>query len=465
MNLLQKLCIVMGVNNIRKEQTMKNNLYLTEADSANFSEWFGRAYTLVHPEVELNERLCQNVTLVVTEDCNFDCTYCYMHEKNQKKMTAETARDIVDFLLDEEKTNGYISAKTSPGIVLDFIGGEPLLAIEEIEAFMAYFVFRTVELDHPWKDNYVISMSSNGALYNTPEVQAFINRYRGRVHIGITIDGTKELHDTCRIYKGGKGTYDDVLDGVKQRFMNGEHPSTKVTLAPENLQYLSEATLHLFNLGYKFLYCNVVFEDVWEQQHAAMLYQEMKKLADIIIQEELYTNNLTSLFSESIGSPMDQEDNDNWCGGDGSMLAIGTDGKCYPCLRYMSYAFANRERPALEIGDIYSGIVDEDKSDHIKCLKCITRRSQSTDECFNCPVAKGCGWCSAFNYDCFGTADKRTTYHCEMHKARVLANVYFWNSLYKKLELEKRFELHVPDYWALAILDNDELAMLKELSK
>ncbi len=443
---------------------MKNNLYLTEADSQNFSEWFANAYALVNPEVEHTEKLCKNVTLVVTEDCNFECTYCYMHEKNPKRMTTDTAKSIIDFLLDDEKTNGYISSEISPGIVLDFIGGEPLMAIDIIDEFMTYFVYKTVQFDHPWKDNYVISMSSNGALYNTPKVQEFINRYKGRVHIGITIDGTKELHDTCRVYKDGGGTYDDVLDAVRQRFRNGEHPSTKVTLAPENLQYLCDATLHLFGLGYKFIHCNVVFEDVWEQEHARLLYQEMKKLTDIIIDKGLYTSHITSLFSEGIGVPMDPEDNNNWCGGDGSMLAIGTDGKCYPCLRYMSYTFANSDRPALEIGDIYHGIDDEEKSDTIQCLKCITRRSQSTSQCFDCPVAKGCGWCSAFNYDCFGTADKRTTYHCEMHKARVLANVYFWNKLYRKLELSKRYAFHVPDHWALAIIDNDELEILKLIS-
>jgi uncharacterized protein len=52
-----------------------------------------------------------------------------------------------------------------------------------------------------------------------------------------------------------------------------------------------------------------------------------------------------------------------------------------------------------------------------------------------------------------------------MHKARVLANVYFWNSLYRKLNLEKRFEFHMPDEWALEIVDKDELSLLKNLSK
>ncbi len=99
-----------------------------------------------------------------------------------------------------------------------------------------------------------------------------------------------------------------------------------------------------------------------------------------------------------------------------------------------------------------------------QCLKCITRRSQSTDECYNCPVARGCAWCSAYNYDCFGTPDKRTTFHCDMHKARVLANVYFWNNLYRKLKLDKRFAFHMPDEWALEIVSREEVDLLRNIS-
>jgi uncharacterized protein len=444
---------------------MQNSLYLTDADSVSFDTWFSEGYRLVHPDKPILGQLCKSITIVVTEDCNFDCTYCYLHHKKQISMSEKTAGDVVDFILNTEALNDYIDPETSPGVILDFIGGEPLLEIDLIDKFMDYFIYRSVQLNHPWKDNYVISMSSNGSLYATEKVQDFIRKYHGRVHIGITIDGTKELHDACRVYKDGRGTYDDVLKGVKLRFANKEHPSTKVTMAPENLRYLCEATIHLFSLGYLFLHCNVVFEDVWKTEHAKLLYSELKELADIILDRELYKNHNTSMFSESIGMPIPPEENDNWCGGTGNMMAIGTDGICYPCLRYMEYSFANKESKPMIIGNIYDGIADAGESKVRQCLKCITRRTQSTDECFNCPVARGCAWCSAYNYDCFGTPDKRTTFHCSMHKARVLANVYFWNSLYHKLDLEKRFAFHMPDQWALEIIDGEELDLLKNLNK
>lgn len=46
-------------------------------------------------------------------------------------MSFETAKEIIDFLLDENNT--YINPKNSPGIIIDFIGGEPLMAIDLIQ--------------------------------------------------------------------------------------------------------------------------------------------------------------------------------------------------------------------------------------------------------------------------------------------------------------------------------------------
>ena len=90
-------------------------------------------------------------------------------------------------------------------------------------------------------------------------------------------------------------------------------------------------------------------------------------------------------------------------------------------------------------------------------MSCITRRSQSTDECFNCPIGSGCGWCSAYNYEHFGTQDKRATYICCMHKARSLANVY-----YHRLKGED-FPNNCPKEWAIPIIGEEEYEKINSM--
>jgi uncharacterized protein len=453
----------MQLLNSAKENLM-DGLYLGNGYDEQFPQWYSNAMAVLHPELNITDQSCINVTIVVTKNCNFNCSYCYMHGKNSERMMPETARKAVDFLL-SDKVYNYMNREKTPCIILDFIGGEPLLEVDLIDYFMEYFVHEAFRLNHRWALHYSMSMSSNGSLYETPKVQELKRKFRGRCNIAITIDGAKELHDSCRIYKDGRGTYDDVYRNVQLHLKNGGHPSTKVTVAPENLEYLSESTFHLFNMGYKWLNCNVVFENVWNAQLATRLYYQLKNIADIMIEKKMYRNHHITMFDETMGVPLDESENSNWCGGDGKMLAIGPDGQCYPCMRYMDYCFSVKDRKPFIIGNVEDGIVNKEDCEMLCELKSITRRSQSTDECWGCPIAKGCNWCSAFNYDIHGTANKRTTFHCIMQKARILGNVYFWNKLFRHLGLEKRFPYNMPDEWALEIIDQNEIDLLKKLSK
>ena len=74
------------------------------------------------------------------------------------------------------------------------------------------------------------------------------------------------------------------------------------------------------------------------------------------------------------------------------MLAIGPNGKFYPCIRYMKYALSTPDRKEQPIGDVYFGIQGKEENPFLQELCTITRSSQSTEECMNCKVAQGCAW-------------------------------------------------------------------------
>lgn len=50
-----------------------------------------------------------------------------------------------------------------------------------------------------------------------------------------------------------------------------------------------------------------------------------------------------------------------------------------------------------------------------------------------------------------------------MHKARALANAWFWPRYYKSHGINKRYMFYVPDEWALEIINEEELNEIKEL--
>ena len=433
-----------------------------------FQDYIARLYPEKHPkEKGFRKTLSRSVTFQVTDRCSLACKYCYQINKGKRVMSFETAKKLIDLLLSGEKgMKDYVSPENSPAIVLEFIGGEPLLEAELIEQICDYFFEQVTEIQHPWADNYMISICSNGVAYFEPTVQRFLNKYKNRMSFSVTIDGNKELHDSCRVFPDGvTGSYDIAVAAAKDWMNKGYYMGSKITIAPGNLSYLYDAIVHMVELGYKEINANVVYEKGWEQHHAIEYYEQLKKIANYFLDNNLVEDIFLALFEDKFFQPMDVADDENWCGGTGFMLSCDPDGYLYPCIRYMESSLGTDIEP-MRIGNIDEGLsTTQEEQQRIKCLQCITRRTQSTDECYYCPIAHGCSWCSAYNYQETGTPDKRVTYICEMHKARSLANVYFWNMYYKKNNIDKKFKMYCPKEWALNIISDEEYNMLLQLSE
>lgn len=388
--------------------------------------------------------MARNITFIVTKDCQLACKYCYLVGKNSKeRMTFEVAKQAIDFILNREQEYRQES------VIWDFIGGEPFLEIDLIDKICDYLKVEMYRRNHHWFNSYRFSFSTNGINYHTEKVQRFIEKNKNHLSIGITIDGTKRKHDLNRIWKTQKmeegivplpeeekGSYDDVVKNIPLWLKQFPEASTKVTISSADIPYIVESVLHLYSLGIKEVNINCVFEEVWNEGDDALFESQLIKLADAIIDGELYKEYSCSFFMEHIGKPLDRErDNQNWCGA-GLMLAIDAKGNFYPCMRFAAYSLRNK--PAWIIGNIHDGI-DQNK---LRPFLMLDRTTQSKPECIDCEVASGCAWCQGENYD---AADTHTVYQrataiCKMHKARVRANNYYWNKLFRKLELEGKQE-------------------------
>lgn len=298
-------------------------------------------------------------------------------------MPWEVAKQAIDYILDHEND------MKEESVVWDFIGGEPFLEIDLIDKICDYLKTEMFRRSHHWFNSYRFSFSTNGINYHTDKVQRFIEKNHNHLSIGITIDGTERKHDLNRVYKGdGRG-------------------------------------IHEVNI-------NCVFEDVWKKNDDLMFEDQLMQLADAIIDGGYYRDYACSFFSEHLGKPLDcVTQNQNWCGA-GRMLAVDAEGNFYPCTRFAQYSL--RDKKAWIIGNIHDGI---DKN-RLRPFLTLDRCTQSPQKCIDCEMAEGCAWCQGENYDAADTPTiyQRSTAICLMHKARVRANNYYWNKLFRKLELE-----------------------------
>ena len=403
-------------------------------------------------------RMTKTFTFQVTDKCNLACTYCYQINKSTRRMSFETARKAVDALLTGEKNfDAYMSPDDSPGIILEFIGGEPFLEVDLIDQIAEYFRLRAIELNHPWKDKYMLSICSNGVLYRDPRVQKFLSKYFDCLSFSVTIDGTKELHDSCRIFPDGKPSYDVAHDAAMDWMARGYKMGSKITMAPANVQYMFECLKQMVLDGYYEINFNTVFEKGWTTADATVIYWQIKQFVDwFFLNVEDPSEYSLSYFNMTSACPLTPTYNDNWCGTTSAMMAMDPDGKLFTCIRFMESSLG-KEIPEYSIGHIDTGLFyTEEEKQRIKCLNCITRRSQSEDKCFDCVIASGCAWCTGYNYQECGTPDKRVDYSCEVHKARALLTFYFKNKAYFEYNVGEPCHLFTPKHWAVPIIGEEE---------
>lgn len=393
----------------------KNGKYLTSED---FPTYEGR-----------------NITFCVTADCNLRCTYCYLHEKSSSHdMTFDTAKEIIDKMYDNPYDFFFDSLVSSLSdetrvlakrIVWDFIGGEPFLQIELIDQITEYI--RKKNLFSKTVFPFMLSFSTNGINYSSEHIRQYVKKNISNLSIGITIDGTKDMHDSCRVFPNGQGSYDIVRNSISILMKDYENTThrmqTKVTIAPENIENLSNAIIHLWNIGIVCVNANVVFEPVWKKGHEEIFERELLKLKDYLLQDNRYLRFYTSLFDENIGGPLSEDDLTPSCGGNGSMLFWMSDGTFYNCIRYAPHSM--KDKKGFPLGSIQKGW----NMENYKYLSSMDRRNVSDDECFYCSEARGCSYCPGQSLDTYGDPYKREKCICVLHKTRVKVSQSFFAAL------------------------------------
>lgn len=147
-----------------------------------------------------------NISFAPVHDCNFACTYCYANGgKGTSNYQMRFDEKKIDRLLDYiyiEKYSYY------PKYKFDFVsGGEPLLHFPILE----YFLNKIRHYDKVYGKKTTVLLVTNGTLL-TEEIIKRLDLYD--IFLGISIDGTEEVHNRHRVYRNGSGTYVDVVKGI-----------------------------------------------------------------------------------------------------------------------------------------------------------------------------------------------------------------------------------------------------------
>ncbi len=138
--------------------------------------------------------------------CNMSCDYCYYLEKS-RLYSKNTAHSIMDDNLLEQFTRDYIQSQTMQQVLFTWHGGEPLLR-------PMTFYQRAMELQQRYAGGRHIDnvIQTNGTLLNDEWCRFFHDNHW---LVGISIDGTQEMHDRYRHDRHGGPTWEVVMRGIE----------------------------------------------------------------------------------------------------------------------------------------------------------------------------------------------------------------------------------------------------------
>lgn len=136
-------------------------------------------------------------TLIPTEGCNFQCSYCH---KNHP--TASMTRDLLDWI------ETYIDnqAPQYKQVVLVWRGGEPILCKDTVLEISEM----VQDLQKQYGFQYAANMTTNGYLLDEQLFRRFYAA--GITSYQITLDGWN--HDKTRPHVSGKGTLQTIIDNL-----------------------------------------------------------------------------------------------------------------------------------------------------------------------------------------------------------------------------------------------------------
>jgi uncharacterized protein len=330
-------------------------------------------------------------TLVVTQQCNLRCTYCYV-SKSDTVMPLSTARRAIDLAF----------ANTPAGETVDigYFGGEPLLEFGLMQDITAAIKV------HPEyrRERVVLSVISNGTLYSD-EIADYLEREQ--IHLCVSCDGPPEIQDRARRYLSGRPTSAVVERNIKRAAERFPDLRVNAVYRPDTVQGLARTVEYLASLGVTQIHLNPDYSAGWSAADAAALPGWYAQVGELYSRYRLQERPLfVSLIDSKIAVILrGGYQAGEVCRMGSAEFAYTAAGWIYPCERLVGDGIG---------GDHCIGNVDSGLRPLGKCC------GATNPECATCGLACYCmRWCGCSNYFGTGRYDRASAFLCASERASI----------------------------------------------
>ncbi|UOE99946.1 radical SAM protein [Bdellovibrio reynosensis] len=237
--------------------------YQEPVENTTYEEAFEHAHEVTGNYIQKNI-LVTRARIVLTEQCNFRCKYCFVMDQHAKlvDMPEENIDKVCDFL------ENYGDPE---GLLLQLFGGEPLTKRHYIQRILERFK------NSPLYDNLRFEINSNGSLVRRLDFEAF-EEHRDKILFTLSLDSDlEELNDKYRVLISGRGTFKLTLEGIQQLIENNFAVNLLYTPMNETLPRLPRLVAFAKSIGVKQLSVNSPQpgKGDWEV-NGTLLYKSLK---------------------------------------------------------------------------------------------------------------------------------------------------------------------------------------------
>ncbi len=249
----------------------------------------------------------------------------------------------------------------------------------------------------------IFSCTTNGTLL-TEEHLRFAQRYGFRYLL--SIDGVKEIHDRHRVKANGQGSFDDIAKRLPMLKRLQGWLGARVTVNPDTVDRLSEGVQTLFEMGINQFLIGVNTDVPWSKEAMRTYAREMRKVWEFYQRKKREGAPIRIVeFDETLEERRNRLCSVWGCDAGRTRVAVSTDGKLYPCARFVS------TYPEIDgkycLGDVWQGWTDLEK--RLELMAGLEQR----EKCQGCKLAQFCtGGCLAVSLYAQGNLFEPTPMDC-----------------------------------------------------
>jgi len=251
-----------------------------------------------------------NLTFIVTDACNYDCSYCPQKKENLYMGTALIEKSLDFFYPFLNKDKCFIT----------FYGGEPLLAFDQIKHTVLYIEKKNKNREKDIR----FSMTTNGSLLDDERIK-FLDRHK--FSLMISFDGL--AHEIGR----QKQSFDAMLEVINDMsHYPGIELATNSVFTPETVEYLSKSIQLVIKLGIKEPKLTLSTVKEWTDADLLKLKAQLSDLKDFLVSHYRETGAVPlSDFKEKDKKTM------FGCAGAKDRLAIAPGGDLWGCYLFSDF--------------------------------------------------------------------------------------------------------------------------------